>query len=288
MNERRMTIAVTGPRGLLGSTLMRTPFDGYAVVVLTADLCDAQAVRAEIETQKPQWIIHTAAKTDVADCERKPDEARAVNTDGTRNVVEAARATGARLIYISTVSVFSGHEGNYTEDATPKPVNVYNRTKRDGELSVATYNKGMMLRLNLIGIHPDGSRGKNFLEWLVDSIQGDKDMTLFNDQFINPLSNWNVAALIKKIIENGVQEKILHIGSSDTLSKAAIGKLVLGRFPGYRGTVTEKSIDSIADCITRPKQIWLNCDRAIALFGPLPTIEQELDTIFQKPPFERQ
>ena len=51
----------------------------------------------------------------------------------------------------------------------------------------------MVLRLNLIGIHPDGSRGQNFLEWLLDGFRANKDMTLFADACINPLSNWTIA-----------------------------------------------------------------------------------------------
>lgn len=288
MSEKQKIIAASGPRGLLGSTLLRTEFDEHSVVGLTADLRDAVAVLAEIEALKPQWIIHTAAKTDVADCERNPAEARAVNVDGTKHIVEAARAVDARLIYISTVSVFGGHEGDYKEDDIPEPMNVYNTTKREGELAVLSYEKGTVLRLNLVGIHPDGSCGKNFLEWLVDSIKSNKDMALFNDQFINPLSNWSVATFISIIIEKDITEKILHIGSSDALSKAAIGKLVLARFPDYSGTVTEKSIDSIADGVIRPKQIWLDTECATMLFGTMPTIDQQLNELFQKPPLGRQ
>lgn len=281
MNEKQQIIAVSGSRGLLGSTLLRTEIDEHSVVGLVADLRDAVAVLAEIGALKPQWIIHTAAKTDVADCERNPTEARAVNIDGTKHVVEAARAVDAHLIYISTVSVFSGHQGDYKEEDIPEPMNVYNTTKREGELAVLAYEKGMVLRLNLVGIHPDGSRGKNFLEWLADSIKSNKDMTLFNDQFINPLSNWSVATFIKMIIEKDITEKILHIGSSNTLSKAAIGKLVLARFSDYSGTVTEKSIDSIADGVIRPKQIWLNCDRAKKVLDiELPTVASEIEKIF--------
>ena len=82
-----------------------------------------------------------------------------------------------------------------------------------------------MLRLNLIGIHPDGSRGKNFFEWLLDGIRADKDMTMFADACINPLSNWTIAALIAKILARDRSGKILHIGSRDVKSKAAIGEL---------------------------------------------------------------
>jgi dTDP-4-dehydrorhamnose reductase len=279
------TIAITGSRGLLGSTLLRVPIPGYESIALSADIREASAVLAEIQAAKPDWIIHTAAMTDVVACERDPEKARAVNIDGTKNVVEAARSVGANLIYISTVSVFSGHTGNYTEDAEPDPVNVYNTTKRAGELATLSYEKGIVLRLNLVGVHPDGSRGKNFMEWLVDSARADKDMTLFNDQFINPLSNWTVTTLIGTIIEKNRQEKILHISSRDTLSKAAIGKLVLARFPDYAGTITEKSIDSIADGVVRPKQMWLNCDKSKKILGiELPSIASEIEIMFSSAP----
>lgn len=278
-------VAITGPRGLLGSTLLRTTIVEQSVQALFVDLRDVQAVTTEIEELIPRWIVHTAAKTNVGECEKNPEEAHAVNVTGTKNVIEAARAVNARLVYVSTVSVFSGHTGDYKEEGTPDPVNVHNTTKREAELAVLSYEKGIVLRLNLIGIHPDGSRGKNFLEWLVDSIGANKDLTLFNDQFINPLSNWTVAQYIKTIIEKNIQGNILHIGSKDRLSKAEIGRLVLARFPDYTGTVTEKSIESIADGVIRPKQMWLNIERATLQLGTMPTIEQELNALFQRPPF---
>lgn len=280
--DSKVIIAVNGSHGLLGSALFRTSIAGRTPVALRADIRDAQAVLAEIEACKPQWIIHTAAQTDVADCERNPEEARRVNVEGTKNVVDAARAVGARLIYISTASVFSGREGNYREEDIPEPMNVYNTTKRDGEIAVLAYEKGMVLRLNLIGIHPDGSRGKNFMEWLVDSARMNNDVTLFNDQFINPLSHWTVAACIKMIIEKNVQEKILHIGSTDRLSKAEVGKLVFARFQEFRGNITEKSIDTIIDGVIRPKQMWLNLDKILGYNIQLPTLKSEIALLLGK------
>ena len=280
--DSKPTIAVNGSHGLLGQTLLHTSITGRTTVALSADIRDTHAVFAEIEALKPQLVIHTAAKTDVADCERNPDEARAVNVEGTKNVVDAARAVGARLIYISTASVFSGREGNYREEDMPEPINVYNTTKREGEIAVLAYEKSMILRLNLIGIHPDGSRGKNFMEWIVDSARANNDMTLFNDQFINPLSNWTVAALIKMMIEKNMQEKILHIGSKDRLSKAEIGKWVLARFQDYRGNVTEKSIDNAVDGVIRPKQMWLNVDKVLGYGITLPTLTSEIALLLEK------
>ncbi|MFZ1075028.1 MAG: SDR family oxidoreductase [Minisyncoccia bacterium] len=285
MNTEPQAIVVTGMRGLLGSTLLRTKIDGGNPVGFASDITDRDAISAEVNSLKPRWIIHAAAMTDVGACERDPAAAREVNVEGTKKVVDSAHAAGASLMYISTVSVFSGREGNYTEGDTPEPMNVYNTTKRDGELAVLAYEKGMVLRLNLIGVHPDGSRGKNFMEWLIDSINANKDMTLFNDQFINPLSNWTVAATIKTLIEREVTEKILHIGSSNVLSKAEIATLALARFSEYRGTVVQKSIDSIADGVPRPKQMWLNCDTASGIMGSgFPDIGSEIEIILNSFP----
>jgi dTDP-4-dehydrorhamnose reductase len=123
------------------------------------------------------------------------------------------------------VSVFLGDVGGYNETDKPDPRSYYDICKYRGEQAVGEYSGGMVLRLNLVGIHPNGSRGKNFLEWLYDSIKESKDMTLFYDSVINPLSNWSLAGLIRKIMEEKIDFKILHLGSRDTLSKADIGKI---------------------------------------------------------------
>jgi dTDP-4-dehydrorhamnose reductase len=277
------TVIVTGSRGLLGATLMRTlPQAGFRAVALTGDIRDAAAVANQIAQVAPAHVLHTAAMTDVAACERQPQQAFAVNGEGTKNVVAAARAASARILYISTASVFRGDHGDCREADTPEPTNAYNQSKREGERHTLDYDSGMVLRLNLIGIHPNGSRGKNFLEWLLDDIGANKDMTLFADVCINPLSNWTIAALIAKILARDDLGKILHIGSRDVKSKAAIGELARARFPSYRGTMQAGSVDAIADGVFRPKQMWLNIDKATALLGPMPAVAQELDTIFAR------
>jgi dTDP-4-dehydrorhamnose reductase len=276
-------VVVTGSRGLLGATLMRVlPEAGFRAVPLTGDIRDAAAVAKQIAQAAPGHIVHAAAMTYVAACERQPQEAFAVNGEGTKNVVEAARIAGVPVLYISTASVFRGDRGDYHEVDTPEPTNAYNQSKREGERHTLDYERGMVLRLNLIGVHPDGSRGQNFFEWLLDNFRDDKDMILFADACINPLSNWTIAALIAKILARDRLGNILHIGSRDVLSKAAIGELARARLPGYRGTLRPGSVAAIADGVFRPKQMWLNTDKAAALLGPMPTVAQELDTIFAR------
>lgn len=280
-------ILITGTRGFLGSTLfVHSREQGYDPVPLEGDIRDRDAVERACDTHKPAWVIHTAAKIDIAECEKNPDEARAVNVEGTRNVTSAAERVSAGIVFISTTSVFSGMEGNYKEEDAPEPPNLYGKTKYEGEKIVNAYKKGTVVRLTLLGAHPDGSRGKNFLEWIIDSACQNKGLNLFNDQYVNQLSNWTTAVCIQKVMELKQQERIFHIGASEVLSKADVGSMILKRFPNYSGDLQIKSIDSLADGIVRAKQMWLNTDKANRLLMSMPTYAQELETIFARPPFK--
>lgn len=275
-------VLVTGARGLLGSALVsQLQRGGYETHSFAGDIRNRDEVLAEVARVSPLWVIHAAAKTDVAACEANPQEAYDVHVAGTRHIVEAARAAGAYVLYISTASVFSGLLGNYLEDDTPEPVNVYNKTKYEGEREVAAYERGYIARLNLIGIHPSGSRGKNFLEFLCDSFAGNKDMMLFDDVYINPLSPQTIAAYVERIMETCPGQHVLHLVSRGRLSKAQVGELVREYFPDYTGTIRKASIDSIADGVARPKEMWLNgaaTEKALGIEAS--SIAQELQVIF--------
>lgn len=278
-------ILITGIDGLLGSVLKKKFLEkGYQVYDIGLDISDARKVLGyDFAGKKIDWIVHAAAITDVDLCERDKQLCSKVNFEGTKNIVDLAKNIGARLLYISTVSVFSGEKGNYKENDKPAPKNFYNQTKLQGEQAVLSYGQGLVLRVNLIGIHPSGSRGKNFFEWLVDSIKADKDMQLFSDVMINPLSNWTIAELIEKIIDHNLSEKILHIASRNVLSKADIAKFAVEKITSYKGNLKFVSADDAGGKAFRPKQMWLNSDYAQKkLRFVMPLLESEMEKIFQK------
>ena len=162
----------------------------------------------------------------------------------------------------------------------PYPKNFYNLSKLLGEQIVQEYPLGLILRINLIGIHPKGSRGLNFFEWLVDTIKSNKDIKLFNDIMINPLSNLTLAELISKLIKINPKKNILHFGSKNILSKADMGKLVIKFFKKYNGKAQFINTDEIANKTPGPKQMWLNVDYVQNKLGvKMPTLESEIKRI---------
>lgn len=82
-------------------------------------------------------LINAAGMTSPDVCETRPEQAQMANVTAPRILAECCQARGAHLIHFSTDYVFSGepHDRWREEDVT-RPVNVYGRTKRDGELAV--------------------------------------------------------------------------------------------------------------------------------------------------------
>lgn len=279
-------ILITGISGLLGSTLnIVLKRSGHKIYDIPLDISNGEAIKKWLKpNQSFDWVIHTAAVTNVSHCEKNQKLCYATNVIGTRNIRELAKKTNAKLMHMSTVSVLSGNDkGNSKETDVPYPKNFYNVGKLLAEQISLEYDKSLILRMNLLGIHPTkGSRGLNFFEWLVDNIQTNQDMKLFNDIIINPLSNWTLAKLIEKIIKIDPKEKILHLGTSNTLSKADIGKIAIKHFRSYQGKTDIVSVDSVNDNLPRPKQMWLNTNCAQKkLKLKMPTVESEIRTILK-------
>ena len=131
------TTLVTGAGGQVGRTLSERAPEGARVVAYSSaqlDVTDRAAVREALLRDRPGVVIHAAAYTAVDAAEAEATRAEAVNVQGTMHVAEAAKAAGARLIYLSTDFVFDGASGRpYLPSDPTNPLGVYGRTKRDGE-----------------------------------------------------------------------------------------------------------------------------------------------------------
>jgi dTDP-4-dehydrorhamnose reductase len=132
-----MKAMILGATGLLGKALMRE-WAGDEVVGLGSkdvDIRDAGKVREVLEKARPAWIVLAAAYTDVDGCESHPDLAFAVNRDGPVNVAEAAKRTGAKLLFLSSDYVFDGENTSpYETQNARNPQSVYGRSKAEAEV----------------------------------------------------------------------------------------------------------------------------------------------------------
>ncbi len=102
-----------------------------------ADIRDAKRVQRVVQDTRPDWIVLSAAYTDVDGCESNMELAFSVNRDGAVNVANAAKMFGARFAFLSSDYVFDGKKGTPYETADSRnPQSVYGRTKAEAEIKL--------------------------------------------------------------------------------------------------------------------------------------------------------
>ena len=136
-------ILITGANGLLGQKLVEQLVErGKFEVIATGkgpcrlsgkgfqyqslDITNPQEVNEVISQLAPQTIIHSAAMTNVDQCELNPEACVEVNVKATEYLVKAAEKVQSHFIFVSTDFIFSGENGPYDEEAEASPVNFYN------------------------------------------------------------------------------------------------------------------------------------------------------------------
>lgn len=211
-----MKVFVTGVAGQLGHDVVTELLSrGYVTVgsdilpecdtpaeYVPLDITDAGAVDRVILAQHPDVIIHCAAWTavDAAEDADKQEQVRAINTDGTQNIADAAKKIDAKMVYISTDYVFDG-QGTRPWKPDCKdyaPLNVYGQTKLGGELAVAnTLHKYFIVRIAWVF----GQNGKNFIRTMLQAGKKHSQVRVVNDQIGTPTYTPDLARLVVDMIE---------------------------------------------------------------------------------------
>jgi dTDP-4-dehydrorhamnose reductase len=229
---------ITGANGQLGRSLVRGLASHEVVALGRADLdvSDATAVRAAIEMRRPDVVVHAAALTDTARCEREPALARAVNIAGTEYVARSAARAGARLIAISTNEVFDGWATEpYAEDAEAHAVNAYGASKLDGEwLAVATCPDTLIVRTSWL--YGDG--GNNFVEKVRTAAREGRPLRFVTDEVASPTYAGDLADAIRALIEGAAPADIYHLVNEGEASRYDWACEVL-RLSGMAGASVE-------------------------------------------------
>lgn len=154
--------------------------DGYVYL----NIEDEAITRKLIGMEKPDYVLHLAAATDVDRCELEPEWARQVNTEGAKNVALACKEFNIPMIYISTAAVFNGEKAKpYIETDQISPSNKYGISKYEGEkIVMSLVAKFYIIRAGwMIG---GGENDKKFVGRVIYKIMsGEKLIKAVNDKF---------------------------------------------------------------------------------------------------------
>ncbi|MFZ0548308.1 MAG: SDR family oxidoreductase [Candidatus Promineifilaceae bacterium] len=223
-------ILITGGSSYLGQHLLPLACKQYQVLYTyfhhkppTAptdgrplDLRDFEAVGRLVSAWQPEAIIHLAGSD-------RSEDMSAVICQGAENIVQAAQGVNARLIHLSTDVLFDGRHGPYTESSPPSPIHPYGEAKAAAESIVAAYANHVIVRTSLIyslTVMDYATR------WLVSALESGKAVTLFDDQFRNPVWTDTLSWACLELVELDFRG-ILNVAGSQVLNRAEFGMRML-------------------------------------------------------------
>ena len=177
-----------------GSFVTQAPY-------IQLDITDSEAVSRVLEEVRPDAVIHCAAWTavDAAEDEDKLALVHAINVNGTAHIAAACKAVGAKMMYISTDYVFNGRgETPWEPDCADfAPLNVYGKTKLEGELAVREIlDRHFIVRIAWVF----GLNGKNFIRTMLTIGRKFDTLRVVSDQIGTPTYTLDLARLLADMI----------------------------------------------------------------------------------------
>jgi len=300
-----MKILITGSNGLLGQKLVHALHaDKSVTLIATArgenrlkvvqgftyaamDILDAATVQQVIGQHKPDVVIHTAAMTQVDDCEDQQELCWDMNVTAVAHLIKACSTVGAHLVHLSTDFIFDGVDGPYLETATPNPLSFYGKSKLAAEklIQESTLSWSILRTVLVFGVVEDMSRS-NIVLWAKAALEKKQQLNIVNDQFRTPTlaedlaqgcilaakqkaqgiynisgaDYMSVEALVRRVARYfKLDESCIHPVSSTTLNQKAARPLISGfiidkarKELGYTPHSFEAGIELLLEQINQP------------------------------------
>lgn len=210
-----MRVLIFGATGMLGKALMRV-WTGEEITGLgsaDADIRVPEQVQAQVERVRPDWIVLSAAYTDVDGCELNPQLAMSVNTQGAVNVARAAAKVRAYLLFVSTDYVFDGRNTKpYEVDHPRNPINSYGQSKAEAEKKILEIlPEACIVRTSWLF----GTGGKCFPDTILKLAATRPQIEVVNDQRGCPTYTDDLASAIVQLCRANAQGMIHCTNSGD-------------------------------------------------------------------------
>ena len=209
-------ILVTGVNGQVGRAIMALkdeyPFELIPISRADWDMAKEPEKATElIEKHQPAIVINPAAYTNVDGAEDDQESAFTVNATAVGELAKACKKANIPMLHVSTDYVFDGtKETPYTEDDPINPINVYGKSKAEGERRVReVLNAHIILRTSWVF----SAAGNNFVTTMRRLGKERDELKIVDDQRGGPTSADCIAKLLMRIASHYLQGKAISWGT---------------------------------------------------------------------------
>lgn len=261
-----MRILILGHKGMLGQDLMMR-FSAHSVTgkdVDDFDITSPADCRDIIAENNPEVVINAAAFTDVDGCETRQEEAFAVNAEGVKNVALSCGRDNLRIVHFSTDYVFDGTgERSYGEDDACNPINVYGRSKFQGELYLKELSRNYTL-IRTSWLY--GRHGKNFVKAILQRVKNCQPLEVVTDQRGSPTFTQDLAGAVRVLVE-GEFTGTYHVTNRGSCTWYDFARRILD-LSGYEDVpIRPVSSEALGRRALRPHNSVLNGEKFLKATG---------------------
>lgn len=278
-----MKYLVFGGTGLLGKALKNRINENKDICITVArnnaDFCiniqDDIKIQKLIKEQKPDVVINACAIVNHKICDENPSLAYETNARPSAILTNLAAENNFKYVYISTDGYFHGDKNvKHLETAKVLLLNEYARTKYTGEQFTLTNPNALVVRTNIVGFR--GKEEPTFVEWVINSLKNNAEMTLFDDYYTSSISVSQFSIALCSLIKKNASG-IINLASSEVFSKKEFIEKLANEFNFSLKNTHVGSVSSLSS--KRADSLGLDVSLAESILGyNLPTLN---DVIFQ-------
>ena len=262
---------LTGVSGLLGLNFFLNLKNNYRIYSLIhkkkisgiknikLKLQHSNKIKKFLLKKKINYFIHTAAITNIENCEKNKKKANDTNVKLTLKLSKICDQIGIKFIFLSSDHLFDGKKKFYNENDFTCPLNYYAKTKVEAEKKLLKHNPScLIIRTNFFGFGPNYR--KSFSDWIIDSLKNNQKIHVFKDVYFTPVSIDFLIKSLVKIIDKNISG-IINISSDKKISKYDFALKLAKKFklnhkliiPSFFSEIKKKN-----NLVNRPKNMSLN------------------------------
>ena len=243
------------------------------------DFTRPESVEGLIRKLGPEIVINAAAYTDVDKAETEAERARVINAVAPGRLAKACSELGAAFIHFSTDYVFDGKKGSpYLEEDPPHPLNVYGRTKLEGEQMILG-GEGTNIIFRTAWVY--SLRRESFVTKVIHWARTQPSMRIVDDQVSNPTWARALAEITALFLARAGNQPLpwlaehaglYHIAGRGFASRFEWANEILVNFPDTminrrpKGLILPAKSAEFCSLSSRPPFSALNCNKFEELF----------------------
>ena len=248
---RTMRTLILGCKGQLGKDLMIVFGEVGEVVgfdLPETDVSSRDDVRSAIEDSRAEFVVNSAAYTDVEAAEDDEEGAFLVNEQGARVVAAQAAAKDIPVVYVGTDFVFDGRKTTpYGPGDKTNPLGVYGRSKLAGENAV----RGAARRHFIVrSAWLYGPGGNNFPEKIIAAARKNPSLKVVHEEIGSPTHTWDLA-LATRALSRTEAYGTYHAVNTGSCARDEFARAIL-EYAGIETPVMACSLDEFPTKARRP------------------------------------